>query len=91
MPPEKPVLPVTSKEAAGRLDKPAATIRYWVTHYGARRLGKVGNIMYYDYNDLRVIERELRHEHPVPATPQERAAIAELCPRWAAEQQSHAA
>jgi hypothetical protein len=27
-----------------------------------------------------VIERELRHGHPVPATPADRAAIAQRCP-----------
>jgi hypothetical protein len=86
MPPEPRVRPVTSKQAAGRLEKAPSTIRYWVTHYAARRLGKVGQVMYYDFDDLRVIERELRHGHPVPATPEERAEIADCCPLWRQEQ-----
>lgn len=72
--------PVTSKQAAKALEKAPVTIRYWVTHYGARRLGKVGKVMYYDLHDLRVIEREVFHGHTVPATWQERAAIRLACP-----------
>ena len=86
--PEPRVRPVTSKQAADRLDKAPSTIRYWVTHYGARRLGKVGKVMYYDFDDLRVIERELRHGHDVPPTPEERAEIADGCPRWLEERQA---
>lgn len=71
---------ITAEQAARRLQKAPTTIRYWVTHYNARRLGKVGRKMYYDYNDLAVIEREVRHGHPVPATPEEREAIRSRCP-----------
>jgi hypothetical protein len=72
--------PVTAEKAAERLRRAPSTIRYWVTHYNARRLGKHGRKMYYDYNDLYVIEREIYHEHDVPATWQERAKIRERCP-----------
>lgn len=57
-----------------------STIRYWVPHYGARRFGKVGRVMYYDLADLRVIDREIFHGHEVPTTWQERAAIRDRCP-----------
>ncbi|MEV4672711.1 hypothetical protein AB0K34_13735 [Actinomadura sp. NPDC049382] len=85
VPLERGVRPVTSKQAADRLERSPSTIRYWVTHYGARRLGKVGQVMYYDFDDLRVIERELRHGHDVPSTPEERAEIAAACPLWLQE------
>jgi hypothetical protein len=74
---------VTAADAAARLDRATSTIRYWVTHYGARRYGKVGRVMYYDLADLKVIDREIWHAHegvPIPATWQERAAIRERCP-----------
>lgn len=76
---------VTAEQAARQLGKAPSTVRYWVTHYNARRLGKVGRKMYYDLHDLAVIEREVRHEHPVPATWQERAEIRECCPLRTAE------
>lgn len=79
MPPDE-VEPVTAVEAARRLGKAAATIRCWAVRYGAHQLGRVGKAVYYDYRDLAVIERELRHGHPVPATPVERAAIRGRCP-----------
>lgn len=82
----KPV-PVTALEAAGRLDRSAGTVYSWVTRFGARRLKRVNRKMYYDLNDLRVIEREIRHGHPVPATPEERAVIADVCPLWVRERQ----
>jgi hypothetical protein len=71
---------VTAADAAARLDRATSTIRYWVTHYGARRYGKVGRVMYYDLADLKVIDREIWHCHPVPPTWRERAAIRERCP-----------
>lgn len=83
--------PVTAEKAAERLQRAPSTIRYWVTHYDARRLGKHGRKMYYDYNDLFVIERELFHEHPVPATWRERAKIRERCPLKTAERLAAAA
>jgi hypothetical protein len=80
------VEPVTAYDAAGRLDKAASTIHLWALRYGARKLGKQGRKVYYDLSDLKVIERELRHGHQVPATPEERAAIADCCPLWRQEQ-----
>ena len=82
---------VTSLQAAERLERAPSTIRYWVTHYGARRLGLVGKVMYYDYADLAVIDREIRHGHPVPATWQERAAMPTICPLRATERARDAA
>jgi hypothetical protein len=82
------VQPVTAYDAAGRLDKAASTIHLWAIRYRARKLGKEGRKVYYDLNDLKVIEREIRHGHPVPATPEERAEIADACPEWVRERQA---
>jgi hypothetical protein len=83
--------PVTAKQAADRLDKASSTIRCWAVRYGARQLRKIGKRVYYDYADLAVIDRELRHGHPVPATWQERAAIRLRCPLREAERDQIAA
>ena len=82
------VKPVTAYEAAGRLDKAASTIHLWAIRYGARKLGKEGRKVYYDLNDLRVIEREIRHNHRIPPTPEARAEIADACPLWLQERQA---
>jgi len=79
-PEDPPVEPVTVYAAAERLGKAPSTIHWWAIHYGARKLGKVDRKTYFDYLDLMVIERELFHEHPIPATWQERAEIRERCP-----------
>jgi hypothetical protein len=80
MPPAAKPVPVTAAEAAGRLDRSVGTVYSWVTRFGARRLKRINRKMYYDLNDLRVIDREIGHGHPVPATPEERAEIADGCP-----------
>lgn len=85
------VVPVTAETAAARLDRTTATIRTWVTRFSARRLGTVGRVMYYDLNDLRVIEREIRHGHPIPPTPEDRARIRDACPLWLKERTRAAA
>lgn len=85
------VEPVSAYDAAGRLDKAASTIHLWALRYGARKLGKQGRKVYYDLNDLRVIEREIRHGHQVPATPLDRAEIADACPLWLEERATKAA
>ena len=85
MPPEGEVDFVTAVQAADRLNRAASTIRCWVGRYNARQLRKVGKRMYYDYDDLMVIDREMYHGHPIPATWQERAEIRERCPLKAAE------
>jgi hypothetical protein len=72
--------PVTAYEAGEILRKAPSTIHLWAVRYGARKLRMVGRKRYYDFNDLVVIERELRHGHKVPATPEERAKIRERCP-----------
>ena len=88
------VEPVTAYEAAERLDKAPPTIHLWALRYAARRLGKQGRKMYFDFADLAVIDREIRHGHAVPATWQARSAIAGCCPQRKAErtaEQFHAA
>ena len=85
MPSDEQPEPVTAKQAADRLDKAPSTIRCWVGRYGARQLKKVGRVVYYDYLDLTVIDRELKHGHTVPPTWQERAEIADRCPLREAE------
>lgn len=73
--------PVTAYEAGKALDKAPSTIHLWAIRYGARKYDEiVGRKRYYDMNDLKVIEREIWHGHPVPATWQERAAIRHACP-----------
>lgn len=74
------VEPVTAYDAAERLGKAPSTIHLWALRYNARRVGKHGRKVYFDFADLAVIHRELQHEHPVPATPDERAAIRLRCP-----------
>lgn len=58
--------PVTAVEAGLRLNKSAATIRYWVIRYSAVQLGKHGRAVYYDFDDLTSIERSIRLGEPVP-------------------------
>ena len=73
--------PVTAYEAAKALGRAPSTIHLWAMRYDARRYDKkVDRKRYYDMCDLRVIEREIHHGHPVPATWQERAAIRHRCP-----------
>lgn len=74
------VEPVTAYDAAERLGKASSTIHLWALRYNAKRLGKHGRKVYFDFADLAVIHRELKHGHPVPETPEERAAIAVRCP-----------
>lgn len=78
MPPDMP-LPATAEQAAQSLGRPAATIRVWAHRYRVPRTRR-GRHVYYDLRDLQVIERELHHGHPVPPTPEERAAIRLRCP-----------
>ena len=80
MPLEETVEPVTAVEAADRLDRAPSTIRCWALRYSARQLRKIGKRVYYDFADLAVIHRELKHGHPIPETPEERAAISARCP-----------
>lgn len=81
MPHENLPEPVTAADAGQRLGgRAASTIRWWAKRYNAVQIQRWGRAIYYDMNDLRVIEREIHHGHPVPATPEERAAIAHRCP-----------
>ncbi|GAA3958015.1 hypothetical protein GCM10023085_45640 [Actinomadura viridis] len=91
MPLEDRPEPVTAAEAGKRLDRRAAsTIRWWAKRYNAVQLNRWGRAVYYDMRDLRVIEREISHGHEVPATPEERAAIAHRCPLREAERSAAA-
>lgn len=74
------VEPVTAYDAADRLGKAPSTIHLWALRYNARRVGKHGRKVYFDFADLAVIHRELKHGHPIPETPEERAAISARCP-----------
>lgn len=77
---------ITAEAAAERLGRAVGTIHSWGTRYGARKIRLPGSRnAWYDYNDLMVIEREIYHEHEVPATWQERAEIHERCPLKTAE------
>lgn len=69
----------TVAEAARRLKKASGTIASWGTRYRARKI-RINGITYWCLKDLRVIEREIMHGHPVPATPQERQEIRLRCP-----------
>ena len=91
MPPEVRLEPVTARHAADLLEKAPSTIRCWAVRYGARQLKKVGKVVFYDFADLAVIDRELKHGHPIPATWQERARIANRCPHAAADRSNQAA
>lgn len=80
--------PVSAREACARLEVPAGTLYSWVSRYGVPRMWvpphtlprQPSGGMLYDFGDLLVIEREIRHRHPVPSTPQLRARIREACP-----------
>lgn len=74
--------PVTARQAAALLSKAVRTIKSWAVRYGARKLGVVDGAIYYDLTDLMIIEREIRRGRPVPATPEDRAALDDYA--WAA-------
>lgn len=90
MPRDLPFEKATATEAAQALDKAPGTIYSWGTRYRARKI-RIGKTAYYDLKDLRVIERETAHGHPVPATWQERAEIRLRCPLRDAERNQAAA
>ena len=79
------VRPMTAYDAAPLLGRKPPTIHTWALRYAARKLGTEDGKTFYDFHDLVVIERELRHEHPVPATWQERSIIRARCPLLAAD------
>lgn len=85
---EDDVEPVTVYDAAERLGKAPSTIHLWALRYNARRVGKHGRRVYFDFADLAVIEREIRHGHDVPPTPEARAEIADVCPLWVQERRA---
>lgn len=71
--------PVTAQQAASLLGREVGTIYSWVTRYRARRVGLAAGRRLYDFDDLAVIEREIGHGHPVPATWQLRRDISGGC------------
>jgi hypothetical protein len=83
--------PITATDAAKRLERAPSTVRCWAFRFNARKLGERDGKVYYDYLDLMVIEREIYHGHPVPATWQERAEIRKRCPLKAPSAASTAA
>lgn len=87
MPLESAFEKATTAEAASRLQKAAGTIASWGTRYHARKIN-IRGVTYWDMHDLRVIEREIKHGHAVPASPEERAAIRFRCPLKAADASS---
>jgi hypothetical protein len=60
---------VTAVEAGRRLNRSAATIRYWVIRYNAVQVGRQGRAKYYDFADLAAIERYIEAGLPVPDDP----------------------
>lgn len=73
--------PISVYDAAPRLQCAPSTIHGWALRYNVKKFRLRGSRkVYYDYRDLAVIERELRHGRPVPVTPEERAAISQSSP-----------
>ena len=64
--------PITISDAAARLRRPERTVRTWASRYQARKLLRPGKTAWYDWHDLKTIERQIRLGEPVPATPQAR-------------------
>ena len=72
--------PISVYDAAPLFGGATSTIHGWALRYHVTRVGELDGKVYFDRRDLAVIERELRHGHPVPGTPEERAAVAHHCP-----------
>ncbi|MGI5155804.1 hypothetical protein [Microbispora sp. CA-102843] len=69
--------PITIAAAAARLSfagiqRSERTVRTWASRYHARKLARSGKTAWYDWHDLKTIERCIRRGEPVPATPEER-------------------
>jgi hypothetical protein len=67
--------PITAEGAAQRLRRSRVTIRQWGRRYSARKLGRPGRAVYYDYNDLATIDACIHRGETVPATPEGRDQI----------------
>jgi transposase-like protein len=63
--------PLTAVQVAGRLQVPVSRVYVWAHRYQARKLRR-GRTVYYDWHDLKTIERQIRLGEPVPPTPQAR-------------------
>lgn len=75
--------PITAKNAGARLRRDAATIRKWGTRYQARKLGRDGREVYYDYADLATIDGCMSRGEDIPATAEARDRLREqLRTRW---------
>lgn len=69
--------PITIAAAAARLsfagvERSERTVRTWASRYHARKLARSGKTAYYDWHDLKTIERCIRLGQHVPETPDER-------------------
>jgi hypothetical protein len=62
--------PITIAAAAARVRRPERTVRTWASRYHVRKLARLGKTAWYDWHDLKTIERCLRRGEPVPATPE---------------------
>lgn len=67
--------PTTLAAAAERLRRPRNTLGVWAHRYRARKIGKVGREVYYEYGDLATIDACLHRGEPVPKTPEARDAL----------------
>ncbi|MEU8199533.1 MerR family transcriptional regulator [Microbispora amethystogenes] len=63
--------PLTASQVANRLRVPVSRVYVWAHRYQARKARR-GRTVYYDWHDLKTIERCIRLGQPVPETPQER-------------------
>lgn len=66
-----PAEPLTANQIAERLRVPVGRIYVWAHRYHARKARR-GRTVYYDWHDLKTIERCIRRGEPVPETPEQR-------------------
>ncbi|WP_424533665.1 hypothetical protein ACOZ38_25350 [Sphaerisporangium viridialbum] len=69
------MLPATAKTAAARLGREVVTIRQWARRYDARKLGRAGREVVYDFEDLATIEACLWRGEVVPESAELRDAL----------------
>lgn len=63
--------PLTAQQAATRLRVPVSRIYVWAHRYHARKVRR-GRTVWYDWHDLKTIERCIRLGEVVPDTPEQR-------------------
>lgn len=69
------IVPISAIDAGKRFGVASSTIRQWACRYNARRLGSVGQRVYYDFADLATIDLLIRRQLPIPTDPRERDRI----------------